>query len=284
MSKTTAPAAPAEDLRGALIIGGKPLRVEGVKIVNVHDDKRARLDPGDYRKRAPEDWPRQIIIHTTKGIWPQTVTPGAGPEGKHLAVAEFWRGDPEHSGASLVCGRAGEFSCLCDLLTEQAHHATVSNRWSIGIEMYQEGDGSIREATLDATVLMVLALSRAFGIQLQVPGRAYRRAPMARMVDGGPSVVGVFGHRDNTHRRGQGDPGDEIFRRLIAAGAEPIVTDNGQDLHLWAERQKRLGVAADGIPGPRTAAALAARGFPGGVWALGTDAQRADVMREHQRG
>lgn len=259
-----------------LIIDGKPVVVDGLSVTNWHDDKRAALGAGDCRKRRTP-WVRQIILHTTKGIWPQHVIPGAGAPGKHLAVAEFWRGDPEHSGAHLVVGRAGEVSCLADLATVTAYHATASNEWSLGIETYQEGDGGIYQAALDSTIQLVLALARLFQIQLQVPGKPYRRAPMARMVDGGPSVVGVLGHRDNTHRRGQGDPGDEVFRRLVAAGAEPIITDGGDDLAIWTRRQRALGVRPDGIPGPATAAALKARGFPGGVWALGTADQRAAI-------
>lgn len=282
----TEPAKPATKaaLGGGLLIGGRCVPVEGLQIINQHDDPRATLDPADYRRRAPGERISMGIVHTTKGIAPQHVIPGAGEPGKHLAVADFWRGDPEHSAALMVIGRAGEVSCLGDLLELAAHHATVSNRRSFGVELYQEKDGGIWEATLTAAVLLLRALSLELGIQFQVPGRAYRRAPMARMLDGGSNVIGILGHRDNTNRRGAGDPGDEIFRRLVAAGAEPIITDNGQDLHLWAERQRRLSVAADGIPGPRTTAALAARGFPGGIWAFGTDDQRADVMREHQRG
>jgi N-acetylmuramoyl-L-alanine amidase len=278
-------------LGGGLLIGGRRVVVPGHSVINQYDDPRCRLDPGDYSTRKA---PRvsQIILHTTKGIWPQRITPGAGPPGKHLAVADFWRGDPEHSAAPLVVGRAGEISCLCDLLLFAAHHATASNRHSVGIEMYQERDGSIREATLAATVALVLVLCAELGIQLQVPMRAYRNAPMARMVDGGPGVFGVLGHRDNTSRRGRGDPGDEIFVRLCqkkdagGGAAEALIADNGHDLHVWAQRQRAMGFPAaqcDGIPGPRTTAALKERGFPGGIWALGTDAQRAELDGLHHR-
>lgn len=268
-----------------LIIDGEVVPVDGLAITNARDDKAAVLAPGDCRPR-PTRWVRQIVLHTTKGIWPQHVIPGAGPPGKHLAVGEFWRGDPKHSAAHLVVGRAGEVSCLADLQRVAAYHATAANDWSIGIETYQEGGGGIYEAALASTVKLVVALVRLFGIQFQIPGKAYRRAPLERLDEdgrtpGGQHVIGVVGHRDVTRRRGQGDPGDVVFLRLQAAGAEPLITDGGNDLTVWKGRQVALGFApgdCDGIPGPKTTAALRERGFPGGVWALGTDEQRRAVF------
>jgi hypothetical protein len=263
-----------------LVIDGKLVAVDGLSIVNVEDDKRAALKAADCRPRATP-WVRQIILHTTKGIWPQHVIPGAGKPGKHLDVADYWGRDPEHSGAHLTIGRAGEVACLADLIKTAAYHATVSNEWSVGIEAYQESSGGIHEAVLDSTVKLVVALVKLLGIQFQVPGKAYRGGPMARMVAGGPTVVGVLGHRDNTNRRGRGDPGDELIARLVAAGAEPIITDGGNDLAIWQRRQRNLGMSGlvDGIPGPATTQALRARGFPGGVFALGSAELRASVDR-----
>lgn len=256
-----------------LVIDGAKVLVPGLEIVNGDDDKRAVLKAGDCRDRKTT-WVRQVIIHTTKGIWPQRVIPGAGKPGKHLDVADFWGGDPKHSGAHLCVGRAGEVSCLADLVRTTAYHATVSNEWSVGIEMYQEADGGIYEAVLASTVKLVVALVEHLGIQFQIPGKAYRNAPLARMEsDGGKATVGVLGHRDNTHNRGRGDPGDEVFLRLMAAGAEPIITDTGNDLPTWKRRQRNLGfkpAQCDGVPGPMTTRALKSLGFPGGVYALGS--------------
>lgn len=273
-------AKPKTDAATGLVIGGQRHLVPGLEIVNWHDDPAAALGAADCRARKTP-WVRQIVLHTTKGIWPQHVIPGAGERGKHLAVAEFWRGDPEHSGAHIVVGRAGEVSCLADLLKVTAYHATVSNEWSVGIELYQEQGGGIYEAVLDAGVKLVVALVELLGIQFQVPGKAYRGGPLARLEhDGGKMTVGVIGHRDNTHRRGRGDPGDEVFQRLVAAGAEPIITDGGNDKLAWERRQRNLGFKAedvDGVPGPKTVAALKARGFPGGVFALGPAEARAEL-------
>jgi hypothetical protein len=148
-----------------------------------------------------------------------------------------------------------------------------SNPYSIGIEMSQEADNGVHEVVYAAAVKLVPALCRIFGIQFQIPKLPYRNQPLRRMVDGGEHCVGVFGHRDNTPRRGLGDPGDEIFARLAAIGAERFDHDAEEDPAAWKARQSTLnqagaGLVPDGVPGPTTRAALKQAGYADGIWAL----------------
>src|SRR3954469_4835127 len=117
-----------------LLVNDKQIPVENLTIINPMDADWCRLDPKDHSKR-PTTWVRQIILHTTKGNWPQSVIAGGGGGGKAKLVADMWRGDPKSSSAHLVIDNDGTVACLCDLATTQAFHATVSNAWSIGIEM-----------------------------------------------------------------------------------------------------------------------------------------------------
>ena len=255
-----------------LLVNGQEIPVEGLTIINPNDAAWCRLDPKDYRQR-PTPWVRQIILHTTKGDSPQTVLPGKGPGGRAKSTAEFWRGDPTPSAAHIVIDNDGTVACLCDLATTETYHATVSNPWSIGIEMYQEAGNGIHEAVFDSAVKLVPALCRIFGVQFQIPRAAYKNRPLRRMADGGEHCVGVFGHRDNTDRRGHGDPGDEIFKRLAGAGAEQFDHDAEEDLDVWKSRQNTLLAAGanlevDGVPGPATCAALKCPERPDGIWAL----------------
>jgi N-acetylmuramoyl-L-alanine amidase len=255
-----------------LLVNDREIPVEDLVIINPHDAAWCRLEPKDCAKR-PTTWVRQIILHTTKGNWPQRVLPGGGAGGKAKLVADMWCGDPKPSSAHLVIDNDGAVACLCDLATTQAYHATVSNAWSIGIEMYQESGNGIYEAVYEAALKLVPALCRTFGIQFQIPKRPYSGAPLRRMSDGGKLCVGVFGHRDNTDRRGRGDPGDEIFARLATIGAEAFDHDAGEDLVVWKARQAELNqhgsrLTTDGVPGPATVVALRTSGRGDGIWAL----------------
>lgn len=259
-----------------LVINGVEVPVPGLEIINYKSGPPwCRLGPGDCRVR-PTKWIRQIIGHTTKGKWPQHVIPGKGKGGRDRVVADFWNKDPDHSGAHLVVDNDGSVACLTDLALIEAYHATVSNRWSIGIETYQELDGGVYEAAQTSTVILVRALCGLFGIQYQIPKGPYRRHPLARLVnDGGPDAVGIFGHRDNTVRRGQGDPGDWLFEMLAADGAERFDFDADEDRDVWRARQASLELPVDGVPGPKTWAALKAAGYQDGVWAFGKPLQAA---------
>jgi hypothetical protein len=253
---------------GGLLISGVVVDVPGLEIINPVDGPSwCRLSPSDYTRRRTS-WIRQIIVHGTRGGWPQRVLPGAGPGGREQVVASFWRGDREHSAAQIVVDTDGSIACLCDLGRDAAYHATVSNDWSIGIEMAQLGTGDVYQATIDATVRLIRALCSLpeLTIPYQYAADRYAGRPIERMVDGGRDCVGVFGHRDNTSRRGRGDPGDAIFDELRRDGCEPIDFGWREDIQTWLPRQRRLAalgerLTIDGVAGPGTIRAMRRRGF-----------------------
>lgn len=278
-------------MSGGLLINGSTVPLQGLHIIppaSVGGPAYAALGTDD-RTARPTSWVRQIIIHTTKGQWPQHEIAGAGPGGSAKVVSDFWRGDPAHSAAHLVVDTNGDVVCLCDLATTEAYHAEGCNPWSIGIEMYQLGDGGIYQATLEATCRLVCALTMSgqsgaglFPIPAQIPRGAYPNRPLRRMESGtgqtrkqlgGEHMPGVFGHRDNTERRGRGDPGDSIFARLLAAGFEPLDFDSSEDLARGADRQRAINahddasgyagarLVCDGVFGPASAAAMRRQGF-----------------------
>lgn len=264
-----------------LLIAGTLAPVPGLEVIppaSAGGPAWAALSAGDYRAR-PTTWVRQIIVHTTKGMWPQTVRAGAGPRGSAQVVADFWRGDPVHSAAQLVVDQDGSVVCLCDLAESQAYHAEGSNPWSIGIEMYQLADGSIYQATLDAAAVLICALTedgRHFDVPCQIPRGPYANQPTPRMERGtgparrnigAPTMTGVFGHRDNTSERGRGDPGDAIFALLETAhGFERLDFDALEDVTRAVERQEALNrrgeqLVVDGVIGPASLAAARRHGF-----------------------
>jgi hypothetical protein len=263
-------------MRDGILIAGVLLPVTGLTVIppaSAGGPAWARLDRGDYTTR--HGWIRQVIVHTTQGAWPQPILPGAGPGGEGPRYADIWQSDPTHSAAHLVVDSAGVVACLADLATMTAYHAEASNPWSIGIEMVQARDRSVHQATIDATARLVAAICDAIGIPHQMPRGPYRNEPLMRMevTDhdhrvqlGGPDCVGVFGHRDNTSRRGRGDPGDAIWTALAGLGFEGLDYSTGEDLAKGRARQRALRVRGeqlmvDGLVGTASLAAARRQGF-----------------------
>lgn len=256
----------------AIIIDGKPEEPAGLTTRSWLDDPQLRLRREDYRPRATR-WVRNIVLHTTKGVpggqdlRPQVIKPGFGP---HVdagdRAARLWSTDGRGAGAHLVVDHDGAISCLADLQTEAAYHAGSCNTVSIGIEIYQGADAELYAEQLDVVVRLVDWLTRRFGIQRQTP-TPYMDKPRTRLELGATDFVGVFGHRDCSANRGAGDPGDEVFRLLAAAGYEAFDVDIARDKIAWKARQRDAGIVpVDGVPGPGTRDELARRGRPGGIW------------------
>jgi hypothetical protein len=275
---------------GGFLLGGRLVPVPGAHVIAPGQFSWAVLGPDDYRPRHTR-WVRQVIIHTTKGIWPQYVRKSAGPPGMGKAVADFWRKDPQHSGAHFVIDRNGDIINLVDVLTMCAYHATTSNDWSVGIEMYQEGDGGIYEAVLESTVALVAALCDALAIPKQISSDPYTPGQIIeRLKNGGPDCVGIFGHRSQSWKfpfqldaatkkrypqgyagRGRGDPGDLIFDYITRElNPERFQYEAEEDLDAWGVRQDKLNkqygerLQVDGVAGPGTIAAMRRHGFEDG--------------------
>lgn len=266
-----------------LLIRGKAVQVPGLTIINGNDVPWCRLVPDDYRKRRGTGlaWVRQVIVHTTKGTWPQAIKAGAGPGGRARNAFGFWSTDGHHGGAHIVVDNDGKIYCAADLVLDEAYHATTSNPWSIGIEMYQEPDFGIYQAVLDSTVKLCDFLCNvleddAVGIPFQIPDRRYNGDAIDRMkYDGGPSMAGVFGHRDNawdfakhTSSRGRGDPGDFFYEAMRVAGAELVDFQGMADLKIARLRQAKLNALGaapqlyvDGGAGPTSIRTARREGF-----------------------
>lgn len=262
---------------GGLLIGGRLVPVPGLVVIppaSHGGPAWARLDRGDATSR--HGWVRQLLLHSTGGVWPQPILAGAGPGGELERYADIWQSDPAHSAAHLVVDSAGAVACLADLVEVTAYHAEASNPWSIGIEMVQGRGGELHQVQLDATARLVAAVCDAVGIPEQFPRGPYRGAPLRRMELvtaggapgrsqlGGPDVVGVLGHRDNTSARGRGDPGDAIWTALAGLGFGGLDYAAGEDLIVGRARQRWLNVESsrrgetwsplvvDGLVGPKS--------------------------------
>lgn len=274
-------------MSGGILFRGQVVPVPGLVAWTPKTAPWAKLSARDYRQRETS-WIRQLIVHTTKGLWPHKIKPGRGPTGRAQTVAHYWQQDPAQSAAQIVIGSDGEIACLCDVALIESFHATKSNPWSIGIEIYQEADGSVFEAALKSATVLIPLLCNLCEFPLQIPSRKYNKTIIERMKFGGPDCVGVFGHRDQAWKfpewikdpatraeypdgyadRGRGDPGDEIFTRLLEqCGADAWDYDKREDLdrcmlvQQYLNETYKAGLSEDGKLGPATFRAMRQRGF-----------------------
>lgn len=254
-----------------VIIRGAEIEVPGLLVQNFKDEPKFGLKPNDGRKR-PNTWVRGIVLHTTKGIpggkdkRPQKIKTGNGPNHERdEKVAMMWSLDARNAGAHLVVDSDSSWVNTCDLQDFAAYHAGNVNNVTIGIEIYQEGDAGLYEEQLASVVSMCDFLTRTFSIQRQVHW-PYHKHAIKRGLRRGLDMVGCYGHRDCSNNRGPGDPGDTILQMLCDAGYESFDFAEDEDKEVWMERQEQLGLLPDGVPGPKTAAALVEAGYKHGLW------------------
>lgn len=259
-----------------MVVKGAVETVPGLTVRSWKDDSRLRLRMGEDGSLRPATWLRGIVLHTTEGIpggadkRPQLIKPGVGPQTDIAARTNtWWSTNGTSAGAHLIVDFDGSIACLADLELEMAYHATSVNPRTIGIEIAQsKKDAGLYAGQIDAVVALVDWLTARFGIQRQVHGPY--TGPIDRMAQGGRDVVGVYGHRDQTHSRGVGDPGDAVFEALSRASYERFDFGKREDLDAWMTRQRDLFAndagLVDGVAGPATVAALRDRGYPDGLW------------------
>jgi hypothetical protein len=216
-------------------------------------------------------WIRSIVIHNTKNI-PTVVKPGVGPTTNvGERVVHFWSTNPKPAGAHIVVDHNAYIYCLTDLVKDAAYHAGSMNEVSIGIEIYEDSQGVVYSEQLSATVNLVIWLCKRFRIQMQMP-LALDNSEIPRIRAGGKDCVGVFGHCHNDHKDKANDPGLDIFKFLAVAGFKEFNFSKcssvirTEDVVYWYNKQLRLGLNTDGIPGPETCDALQVKGFVNGLY------------------
>lgn len=256
------------------IICGEKVAIPSLKIIHYLDQPSLRLHMGVNGRLRSTTWIRSIVLHTTKG-WPdaqnrtpQKMVSGLGKnQGAGNKCVSIWKGN--QVGAHLVIDFDGTIYQCADLATEVTYHATVVNEVSIGIEIYQGNHSELYEGQLQCVLEVVDWLTQHFGIQRQFHAPYQSHSLPSRIgttSEAGKNVVGIYGHRDVTTNRSEGDPGDFVFEVLKQAGYESFDFSKNEDIAIWKDRQAQLGITADGIPGPTTVKKLKEAGYPEGIW------------------
>jgi hypothetical protein len=248
-----------------LIINGEYVQVPGLNVINCVDDPRIALPMGKCMRLRHTRWIRAIGQHNTKNIEPVLVQ-GSGP-GTDLGhrLEDFWSLDTtKPAGAHLAVDRDTTVYCMADLVKYATYHAGTWNEVSIGIEMFEDGQGHIYADQLYANIHLIEFLCMYFGIQRQTTTQVQQ---IKRIAEGkGVDCVGVFGHCNQWYAGKSHDPGIEFFKALATAGFKQFNFNKHEDKEYWGNIQTQLGVSPDGVPGPATRDALQARGFEGGLY------------------
>lgn len=209
----------------SLILDGKLSTIEGVETKCYADDPEIPRTPHG-RRRRPEDV-KGIVIHTVTGQPHQPpLLPGTRPSTRaerfalsqaHIASKVSWHLTIDTDGTVVQSADPARWTCW---------HAGAVNRWTVGIELCQGPGGALYEAQMLALVKTVDHLCAALGISRRYPVRAATGRPhggvIPRLEGNARPWDGCFGHRNQTHNKGHGDPGDAPFVALAAAGFEPV--------------------------------------------------------------
>lgn len=258
---------------GDLVLDGRPARVAGVGVVTHLDGVACAPEAtGRVARRRP---PQFIVAHTTQG---EPHVPPVEAESTTTRVCQLAQHQTTSSrgvGWDITNSRVGVAVQQNDpslYYTNQAGHV---NGYSLGIENEQGPGGVLSLKQVAGFVRLCDTITLRYGMQRQVPARRLRDGRLVpdlrllrRFTEAGGSGAnwwGVCAHANITEQRGEGDPGPQIMQALLDAGYEGWDVGAGEDLAVWAARQRVLGVPATGVPGPETVAALRSRGVCSGI-------------------
>lgn len=258
---------------GDLILGGEPARVAGVPVVTFADGSPCAPEAND---RVPRRVPPQFIVaHTTQGDEHDPPVEESAASTRVCDLAHYQTTTPREVSWDITNSRVGVAVQQNDPSFYYTKQAGRVNGRSMGVENEQGPGGVLSRVQLRAWVALCDAITLYYGIQRQVPARRLadgRVVPdlglLARFSEAqnfGQFWYGVCAHANITTERGPGDPGPPVMQALLDAGYEPMDVRGGGDLVVWAARQRVLGVAPTGVPGPETVAALKRRGVPSGI-------------------
>lgn len=257
----------------SIILGGVKIETPGVETVSWLDDPKVP-QATDGGTRA--GWIRAIVLHTVKGKL-GGLQPGIKPSTRAETYAKYQANTSRDVSWDYTIDTDGTVVASNDPIKRYTWHAGAVNGFTIGIEFVQEENGDLWIGQIEAGVKFLDILTRELAdrehpIQRQVPidgnGNPVRGV-IHRIDDASEAkkVVGIYGHRNQTHNRGVGDPGDHIFHALLNAGYKGFNLDAREDAVFWKSTQGMLGLPSpDGIPGRDTASALKAAGHPHGLW------------------
>lgn len=255
----------------SIILNSQKLEIPGIKTLSWLDGNPKIKYVTDKDKR--EKIIRAIVIHTHEGKLNRAYKPGLGPNTTmDERLAMYQTSTDRYVSWDYTIDLNGDVTCQNDPFIDYTWHGNNTNKYTLGIELIQEADGSLYSEQLDKAVLFLDFLTNKLGIQRQIPWDKTKNQPclvqIPRIQNGnGQDVVGVYGHVNITSQRGPGDPGPHIFNKLKQAGYEGFDLNSNEDINIWKNRQQSLNLAkVDGLPLKDTVTALKNSGKKSGLF------------------
>lgn len=253
-------------MSGGLIIAGRRVEVPGANVITWRDDPRTAPPVTDgYQRDAGRV--TAIVMHTSRGRRAR-VADGARASDKGERLARYQARTKRKVSWHLTGDTDGQVFQQADLDTWTAWHVEEANGWTVGYELVQhDDDPTLYRVQIDAAVAVIEAACAALRIPRRVlvgPDGAPWLKPVPELLMkkyGGPGGrwAGVLGHCQLVPAdvRGPGDPGDGIFRALLAAGFEGVVVPQvittarstgapatsasvPDGIPLWVDRSQRI--------------------------------------------
>lgn len=203
---------------------------------------------------------KNIIAHTNEGL-NSVLEQGFGPSTTIAENLVRYQVNTERQVSwDYTIDRNGTVYVQNDPVINYSWQAGFVNPSSVGFELVQvkreDGKRVLWSGQIDKTVLLIDFLTATLGIQRQIAWDKSNNKPcltqIQRVIDSN-NFYGILGHVNLTKDRGRGDPGEHIFNALRDAGYELFDVSLKEDLEVWKERQRSLGLSnADGIPGKQT--------------------------------
>jgi hypothetical protein len=185
------------------------------------DPKIPKATDGKPRK---SDSAKAIVLHTVHGKVGE-LKAGGKPSARAELYARYQAYTAREVSWHFTIDTDGTIIQSADPALWTCWHAGAVNGWTVGIELVQDKDGTLYQDTLDACVTLCELLCGSLGITKQYPatieGKPSRKLVPRLTGTQGP-WSGVFGHRNQTNNRGAGDPGDQVFEALRAAGFQGV--------------------------------------------------------------
>ena len=219
-------------MRGTgILLGGKRIAVPGVNVVNFLDDPSVRTpDAHTNPRREPMTL---IVLHTVDGRLGGTHQ-CSGASSRDYTYAHYDATAGRDASWDVTVDTDGSVIWQNDPLVRFTWNANQVNPRAMGFEMVQETDGTTYACQYEALARVVDVVTNAQKIPRFIPW--YQGAPdrrvFARLSDAGGAgrgMAGIIGHRNVTHNRGPGDPGDGVYWALAEKGYVPVDYEAGQD-------------------------------------------------------